>query len=82
MGSSRNKLKQTLDIVLIYGIIKVRKEENTMERVFQVDINNRFMCTIKAKNTKQAEEMAKEMYPNVKSSIQVWEMGANGEESD
>lgn len=53
-----------------------------MARVFQVDINNRFMCTIKAENTKQAEEKAKEMYPNVKSSIQVWEMGANGKESD
>ena len=53
-----------------------------MVRTFEIDINNKFMDIIKADNTKQAEEMAKEMYPNKANSIQVWEIGANGEESD
>ena len=63
-------------------MVSMWKEKNTMGRTFEIDINNKFMDIIKADNTKQAEEMAKKMYPNKANSIQVWEIGANGKEND
>ena len=40
--------------------------------LFEIDYKNRFMETIKANDIHEAEQKAKELYPNVYSSIQVW----------
>lgn len=46
-------------------------------RVFNVDYKNRFLTTVKARNEKEAEEIAFKLYPHISHSLQVWELGGS-----
>ena len=49
--------------------------ENT--RTFEIDINGRYAGIVAANNEKEAMAKAEERYPEVKNSIQLWEIGGN-----
>lgn len=49
--------------------------ENT--RTFEIDIHGRYAGIITAKDETEAMVKAEERYPEVKNSIQLWEIGGN-----
>lgn len=55
---------------------EIREKEKDL-RVFNVDYKGQFLTTVKAKNEKEAEEIACKQYPNISHSLQVWELGAS-----
>lgn len=44
-------------------------------KTYEIDINGRYAGIISATSEEEAVAKAEEMYPNVKSSIQVWQIG-------
>lgn len=46
-------------------------------RTFEIDIHGRYAGIITAKDEKEALAKAEERYPEVKNSIQIWEIGGS-----
>lgn len=61
------------------NLVKVLTKEKEQQdlRVFNVDYKGRFLTTVKAKTIDEAYETAYKLYPNVSSSLQLWEMGSS-----
>lgn len=60
-------------------LVRILNEEKAPQnlRVFNVDYKGSFLTTVKAKDIKEAEEIACKQYPNISHSLQVWELGAS-----
>lgn len=83
MQHEHNEQHDNVFFEVRHQLFKVREEEEQRIksekdlRVFNVDYKGQFLTTVKAKNEKEAEEIACKLYPNVSHSLQVWELGAS-----
>ena len=61
------------------SLVKVLTKEKEKQdlHVYQVDYKGKFLTTVRAKTIEQAYEKARKLYPNVPSSLQVWELGSS-----